>query len=308
MALAAAGLAGANLLLSCSPTPEPGPAEDAIKVTINTDPNDPVYARAQSPNGTEFVVYADKDDDGKVISVNQLDTKTTDGPLVKTAFDDKGQPGHAESEDGSKATIAYDDTLVKIEVTDPDGNPSTDQFNTGSSTAKLGAAILQAAQAGDDRLLCGILDASSQLLLDIFDCAGRTNVTICSGSIPAAALESENFCKYLQQEVAASEFGGTVRAALLPFGVGIVAFPEITEQEELSVELAAAGFGGKEPYSFSWSIASGPVSPTIANAGSQFASVLFTVPGTYVIRMTVTGADGEIATDSREVVLPEAPG
>jgi hypothetical protein len=281
--------------------PSPSTTEDEMRVTFNTDPGDPVYAKAVASDGTEYLLYGDKDEAGKILSLTQLDIKTGDGTVVQSALDEESRPSRLVSSDTSTATIAYDGSTAKVLVTDPAGNEVTDKIVVNPSTAKLGRALQRAAQAGDQALLCGVLDTTSELFKEIFDCTGRQNTAICSGSISTAAITTENFCKFVEQEVAADQLGTTLPTAVLPFGAGVVSFPQ-SQANGLSVELAAVGFGGKEPYSFSWSITGGLNDLTITNANLQFASVLITLPGIYDITVTVTDGESKTTSDTVRVV------
>ncbi|RJP33375.1 MAG: PKD domain-containing protein [Phycisphaerales bacterium] len=284
-----------------------GGTADELLISFNDDQENKLVASAKAGNA-EYAIFGDKDAQGVVEDVSQVDLQLDDGSTVTLEVDEEGRPVRLDSEDGSTATFSYDsDTgTIRADVVNADGSEAVDEtLDDIIDDGGENATRLTGPEA--TRALCEKLSNVRSVLSEFFDCGGDAENEFCTGPIAEAAQLIDDLCVREAQEV---EDLDTDLDAPRDIPLGIRPFVTVRPAPEggTTAILTATAFGGSRPYeSIEWTWIFGPEEVDVQNLPSGVAFADIAGAGTYVFRAEVIDAEGNSASADVEVkgeVLP----
>ena len=298
--LLAIGLLGGGCTDSGTPAAQAGSNADGeraqdLLISFNEEPGSKLLVSAKTPDGSEIAVFGDKDEQGRIQRISQIDLLLGGGgQTVSVALDERERPLRVEIYDKSEATFAYDVDAgtVRAEVVNSDGAISVTEVSDPAEQADAGDA--EDARTAGRANLCRKLRALRRVLDEFFNCdAAAADPTLCGGSLERATALLRDLCSLDSVDVdgLATRFGDGPRP--MPLGIR----PHFTARPGpdggTTVVLVAVVFGGARPYDqVEWSWLVGPEEVPVENLPAWTAVADLVVPGVYVFRAEVVGGGG----------------
>lgn len=286
-----------------------GGNESELQVDFDDDPSGKLVASAKSSDGTEYAIYGDKDDQGEVEQVSQIDLAVgEDGTTVTMELDDQERPVRMESQDGTSATFSYDEDAgtVRVDVTDTAGDTVVDEsIDSAGGDEEAGRLVGPQAQIN----LCDRLSNVLSVIDEFFDCsADDADASFCDGGVAEAAAAIESFCSVEPEEVDGLETSLGDSPREVPLGIRGFFTARPAPDGGSTIILTATAFGGVRPYEeIDWEVLFGPADVTVENLPSGVAVADVVIEGIYVFRAEVTDGDGQTASMDLEVESQAAP-
>ncbi len=282
-----------------------------LVVSYNDDPSSNLVASAKSEDGTELAIYGEKDANGDLKTVTQIDVAEGAGDDVTSIeLDDDERPVHMEVGSSSDATFAYDDDAdtVRVEVQESSGATEVDEsFDVLSEEVAGKARPVKGAVKINEESLCKALRASRDVLEEFFDCDPDTDPTCDKGSARVPKILKE-LCEERLREVDDLSISLGETPEDIPLGVRAHFTTRGAADSGITVVLIAVAFGGARPMeSIVWSQLAGPGEVPIEDLPSGTAIADLLIPGIYTFRVTVTDADGTQVSADIEVAPEELP-
>ncbi len=285
-----------------------GQAEDLL-IDFNDDPSEKLVASAKASDRVEFAIFGDKDSDGDVEKVSQIDLIVgEDGQTVTVELDEQERPVRMEADDGTATTFSYDaDTgTVRADVVDASGDSTVDESfdviaedEPAPSRSRLGA----------QRALCERMESLRDVLDEFFDCDdGGGDAAFCDGTIGKAAKALRNFCRVDSTETDDLKTSLGRGPRRVPLGIRPFFTTRPAPGEGTTVILNAVAFGGARPYEkIEWLWLFGPDGVSVQNLPSGVAIADLVLPGDYVFRGEVIDADGDRVSADIEIRSESVP-
>ncbi len=283
-------------LLGCSPGGTGGGSDDGTAnrvISYNSDPEDDLAATADDGEGGEYAVYGDKDEDGDLTSVDQVDMALADGTTVSVEFDEDGQPVYMTSSDGGEATFTYDDDsdTVIADVTTADGETAVTETAATDADAAVAAKPRPRFNKSQDTV-CDNLDQAIAVLESFFACDSADDNAACDDALADAAEQLKALCATEFSEVGDVETSLGTEAQDIALGVEAFYTVRPASNDGVTLILTSTPFGGTRPYDVEWSFVAGDSTAEVENLPGGAAVVDVFVAGDYIFEVNVTDADG----------------
>lgn len=280
------------------PGDDPGDGTADRTISFNTDPDVALAAVAEHGENTQTAAYGAKNDEGDLTSVDQLDFVTASGSTVSMQLDEDGQPVYISSSDGDEAAFTYDeDTGTVVATTSTAGATTVTEASTSSGT-NAATAKRRPLLSKTQEDLCEHLSTAIGVLDSVFDCDDETD---CDDPVSQATLQLQELCEADFEEV--DDLDTTLGTTPQDIALGVKTLHTTRPASEggTTVILTATPFGGTRPYEAEWSYSGGPAAVAVENLpGGAAVADIFT-DGSYTFEVTITDAEGAIATAQQTV-------
>ncbi len=270
------------------------------QLAVNDDPDSNLVAQAKVSDGSSFSVFGEKNGDGDVEQVSQIDLILDDGESLTLELDDNERPVLVDGGE-AQTTFSYDDdtATVQAEVDDTNGTSVLEGDVTAQSSAKVAGRRLRATPES----LCERLENAQGVLSNLFPCetdnSGDDEVS-CQGIAPRVKNVIDRFCSSQADVVAQIDSNLSDAPKEIPLGVKGF-FTTRPRDGGATVVLVATVFGGAKPIeTIVWGLSDGPDAP-VENLPGGVAVGDVGPTGTHTFKVTVTDAKGDTATHEVEV-------
>lgn len=274
------------------------------QLAVNDDPNSDLVAQAKVSDGSSFSVFGEKNGDGDVEQVSQIDVTLEDGESLSLELDDQERPVLVEGGE-SKTTFSYDDdtATVQAEVDDSSGTAILDgDVNSNTTSAKIADRRFRATPES----LCERLKNAQGVLSNLFECADDSDDSNCRGKGPQVLNVIERFCSVQAEVVDQVDANVSDTRKEIPLGVKGF-FTTRPRDGGATVVLVATVFGGVKPIErVVWELKSGPDAP-VENLPGGVAVGDIGPEGTHTFMVTATDSQGNTATHELEVSEARRP-
>ncbi len=273
------------------------------QLAVNDDPNSNLVAQAKVSDGSSFSVFGEKNGDGDVEQVSQIDMVLEGGESLTLELDDNGRPVLVDGGE-SKTTFSYDDDTATVQAEVDDSNGTS--ILEGDVTVQASAKIVGRRFRATPESLCERLRNSQGVLENLFPCESddsdqaSDDNSSCGGIAPRVKNVIDRFCSAQAEVVTQVDANLSDTPKVIPLGVKGF-FTTRPRDGGATVVLVATVFGGVKPIeNVDWELSDGPAAPVenlpggvaVADVGSE---------GTHTFKVTATDGEGTSATHEVEV-------